>query len=41
MRRFGVDPAIATGPFVTTAMDALGLSIYLVIASTLLGWGGG
>jgi magnesium transporter len=37
MRRVGVDPAVATGPFVTTAMDALGVSIYLTIASLLLG----
>jgi magnesium transporter len=26
--RFSVDPAIATGPFITTANDALGLLIY-------------
>lgn len=36
LRRLGVDPAIATGPFVTTAMDAVGLAIYLSIASLLL-----
>jgi magnesium transporter len=36
MRRLGIDPAIATGPFVTTAMDGLGLSIYLGIAAVLL-----
>lgn len=36
MRRVGVDPAIATGPFVTTVMDGLGLTIYLGIATTLL-----
>lgn len=39
LRRFGVDPAIATGPFVTTAMDGVGLSIYLGIASLLLSHG--
>lgn len=38
MRRLGVDPAIATGPFVTTAMDGLGLTLYLSIASALLAW---
>lgn len=37
LRRLGVDPAIATGPFVTTAIDALGLTLYLGIASLLLG----
>jgi magnesium transporter len=36
LRRLGVDPAIATGPFVTTAMDGVGVSIYLTIASILL-----
>jgi magnesium transporter len=37
LRRLGVDPAIATGPFVTTAMDGLGLTIYLTVATVLLG----
>ncbi|GDX81190.1 magnesium transporter MgtE [Deltaproteobacteria bacterium] len=37
LRRLGVDPAIATGPFVTTAMDGLGLTIYLTTAFLLLG----
>jgi magnesium transporter len=37
LRRLGVDPAIATGPFVTTAMDVLGLTIYLSAAAVLLG----
>ncbi len=37
MKRLGIDPAIATGPFVTTAMDGVGLTIYLGIASLLLG----
>ncbi len=36
LRRFGVDPAIATGPFVTTLMDGLGLTIYLSVAAFLL-----
>lgn len=39
LRRFGIDPAIATGPFVTTAMDILGLTIYLSIATLLLSVG--
>ena len=34
--RFDVDPAIATGPFVTTAIDILGVGLYFIIAGTLL-----
>ncbi|MFC1522165.1 magnesium transporter [Elusimicrobiota bacterium] len=34
--RFGVDPATATGPLVTTLTDLLGLSAYLIVASLLL-----
>jgi membrane associated rhomboid family serine protease len=35
LRRVGVDPAIATGPFVTTTMDAVGVTVYLSIATAL------
>jgi len=35
--RAGADPAIATGPFVTTAVDILAILIYFNIARTLLG----
>lgn len=35
--RFGIDPALATGPFVTTTSDILGLTIYLTLTSMLLG----
>ncbi|MEZ4319171.1 MAG: magnesium transporter [Myxococcota bacterium] len=35
--RAGADPAIATGPFVTTAVDMLAILIYFNIARTLLG----
>jgi magnesium transporter len=35
--RLGVDPAIATGPFVTTAVDVLGIIIYFNVAQYLLG----
>ena len=31
-----IDPAIATGPFVTTSIDILGISIYFFIAQLLL-----
>jgi magnesium transporter len=36
LSRLGVDPAIATGPFVTTAVDVLGIVIYLAVATALL-----
>jgi len=35
-QRIGADPAIATGPFVTTAIDVLGVLNYFVIATTIL-----
>jgi magnesium transporter len=31
LKKFGADPAVATGPFVTTMNDVFGLSIYLTI----------
>jgi magnesium transporter len=33
--RFGIDPAIATGPFITTVNDALGLFIYLMFLTLI------
>ncbi|HUF11076.1 MAG TPA: magnesium transporter [Rhodothermales bacterium] len=33
--RFGIDPALATGPFITTSNDLLGLIVYFVIATQL------
>jgi len=36
-RALGLDPAIAAGPFVTTANDVTGLIIYLSLASYMLG----
>jgi magnesium transporter len=36
LHRLGVDPAVATGPFITTANDVIGLLIYLGMASALL-----
>jgi magnesium transporter len=33
--RVGVDPAVATGPFVTTALDVLGILAYFIIALLL------
>jgi magnesium transporter len=36
LSRLGVDPAVATGPFVTTAVDIVGIAIYLSVATALL-----
>ncbi len=35
--RINIDPAVATGPFVTTAIDIISVSIYFIIATHLLG----
>jgi magnesium transporter len=35
--RVNIDPAIATGPFVTTAIDIISVYFYFMIATTLLG----
>lgn len=37
--RGGVDPAVATGPFVTTSVDVMGLLFYFWLASVMLGVG--
>jgi magnesium transporter len=34
--RFGIDPTVATGPFITTTNDVLGLMVYLTLAHQLL-----
>ena len=34
--RYGIDPAIASGPFVTMLNDITGVTIYLLVASALL-----
>ena len=36
LRKLDVDPAIATGPFVTTSIDILGVVLYFLIAGLLL-----
>jgi len=36
LRKMDIDPAIATGPFVTTTIDILGVGVYFLIASILL-----
>lgn len=36
LKRMGVDPAVAAGPFVTTANDITGITIYLTLATVFL-----
>jgi magnesium transporter len=35
--KFGIDPALATGPFITTSNDICGILIYFTIAKLILG----
>ncbi|WP_396597801.1 magnesium transporter [Dokdonia sp. R86516] len=37
LHKRGIDPAIATGPFITTSNDIFGILIYLYIAKIILG----
>jgi magnesium transporter len=37
LHKRGIDPAIATGPFITTSNDIFGILIYFTIAKILLG----
>jgi magnesium transporter len=34
----GIDPAVATGPFITTSNDVFGILIYFLIAKLILGF---
>jgi len=36
LRKIDIDPAVATGPFVTTTIDILGVFLYFIIAGSLL-----
>ncbi len=36
LKRMGVDPAVAAGPFVTTANDITGITIYLTLSTAFL-----
>ncbi len=36
LKRFHIDAAIATGPFITTAIDVLGISLYFYVAKIML-----
>ena len=36
LNKKGIDPAIATGPFITTCNDIFGILIYFLIAKLIL-----
>ena len=36
LNRFEIDPAIATGPFVTTAIDIIGVAFYFIVAGAFI-----
>lgn len=36
-KRFGVDPAVVSAPFITTLVDATGLVVYFLVARAVLG----
>ena len=36
LEKVNIDPAISTGPFVTTAIDIIGIYSYFLIAGSLL-----
>ena len=38
LNKYGIDPALATGPFITTSNDILGILIYFSIAKMILGF---
>ncbi|MGV6845938.1 MAG: magnesium transporter [Lutibacter sp.] len=38
LNKFKIDPAIATGPFVTTSNDIFGILIYFIVAKLMLGF---
>ena len=37
LNKYGIDPALATGPFITTSNDILGILTYFTIAKIILG----
>jgi magnesium transporter len=39
LQRIGVDPAVATGPFITTANDVVSMLIYVGLATRMLDLG--
>ena len=37
LHRYNIDPALATGPFITTVNDIIGLMIYFAVGSLISG----
>ena len=38
LNKFGIDPAIATGPFITTGNDVIGILLFFYVAKIILGF---
>ena len=38
LNKYGIDPALATGPFITTSNDIMGILIYFSLAKLILGF---
>ena len=38
LEKFGIDPAIATGPFITTGNHVIGILLFFYIAKIILGF---
>ena len=38
LEKQGIDPAIATGPFITTGNDIIGILLFFYIAKIILGF---
>ena len=36
--RFGIDPAVATGPFVTTLVDLIAIAVYFTVCTSFFGF---
>jgi magnesium transporter len=37
LNRYKIDPALATGPFITTVNDIIGLMIYFAVGTLIVG----
>lgn len=38
LKKFSVDPAVASGPFIATAIDIIGLAVYFMLVSLAIGF---
>ena len=38
LNRYKIDPALATGPFITTVNDIIGLMIYFAVGTVIVGF---